>query len=67
MSESAYYYVEKVPGNTYEKSKIRCICGECKEKLFPTEKMMFHTGAYGSFEVKCHACERKIHAVDPPK
>ena len=53
---NCYYYVEKKPDVSYEESKIRCICIECKDKLFPKDKMMSHYGEFGNFDVKCSVC-----------
>lgn len=55
---SCYYYVETKPN---KESRIRCLCIECKKKLYPKEKMMCHYGEFGNFDVKCAACEVLIH------
>jgi predicted nucleic acid-binding Zn ribbon protein len=61
MSQGVYYYVEQKPGVSYQESRIRSICTECKNKLFPQEKMMFYNSTYGAFDVKCYACQRVLH------
>lgn len=56
-----YYYIERKPGVSYQESRIRSICTECKKKLFPDEKMMFYNGNFSKFNVKCYACEKILH------
>jgi predicted nucleic acid-binding Zn ribbon protein len=61
MKEGIYYYVERKPGVSYQDSRIRCLCTECKNKLFAEEKMMFYNGTFGAFDIKCYACEKLLH------
>jgi RNase P subunit RPR2 len=56
-----YYYVEQKPNVSYEESYVRSLCKECKEKLFPDEKMIFYQGKFGPFTIHCYACEKVLH------
>ncbi len=64
MKQGIYYYVEQKPGVPYQESRMRCLCIECKDKLFPEEKMMFYNGTFGAFNVKCHACDKTLHEAN---
>lgn len=63
MNKGVYYYIEQKPGVPYKESYIRCLCIECKDKLFPEEKMMFYNGTFGAFNIKCYACEKMLYEV----
>ena len=56
-----HYYVEQKPGLLYQESYIRCLCTECKTKLFPDKKMMCYDGAFGNFDINCYACEKLLY------
>jgi predicted nucleic acid-binding Zn ribbon protein len=62
--KKCYYYIERKTGESYEDSRIKCLCTECKAKLFPKDKMMFYTGIFGTFDVQCTACDKLIYKYE---
>jgi ribosomal protein S27E len=66
IQEDTFYYVEKIEGVCFEKSKIRAMCVECANKLRKQMSLMYWPGkskgyneAYDSLE--CSICNKTIY------